>query len=364
MTRALSESLQTLTPLANGVNAYTLSFDDRLLNELRTLYETEVRDFLDLPRNAHLLRGGHFVEERWQRGPYKFYAASYEGAPLLWVSSDNFATYEVFTRFFRSLDIVHDIAKLIDFHREIVVYCGFFVVGEHLREAKWHVDYFEGANAFTLIAPLFELDIGHGNLLYKDDSCFVRQYRYKSGEAILLGEGFAHTTEPYQPASQQRVLVSLTFGTDKLDHWNVLKETAGAQSDFLILPCGHERGTCNCLKIFEDARTSESQKTVVAPRTLASYDRVVISPHVRWRESEGPMELRDARGVRLAKLDPTGARMWMLFARYESVAAVRADLLTRYDVEPSRLDQDLAQFVRSLADAGLMTQMPRALEDR
>ena len=101
MTRALSGSFQKLTALASGVNAYTLSFDDRLLNELRTLYETEVRDLLDLPRNAHLLRGGHFVEERWQRGPYKFYAASYEGAPLLWVSSDYFDTYEIFMRFFR-----------------------------------------------------------------------------------------------------------------------------------------------------------------------------------------------------------------------------------------------------------------------
>jgi hypothetical protein len=364
MTRALSGSLQKLTPLAGGVNSYTLSFDDGLLSELRTLYETEVREFLDLPQNAHLLRGGRFVEERWQRGPYKFYAASYEGAPLLWVSSDNFVTYEVFKRFFRSLDVVHDVTKLIDFHREVVAYCGFFVVGEHLQEAKWHVDYFEGANAFTLIAPLFELDIGHGNLLYKDDSSCVRQYRYKSGEAILLGEGFAHTTEPYRSASQRRVLVSLTFGTDKLDHWNVLKETAGAQSDFLILPCGHERGTCNCLKIFEDARTSESQKTPAAPPTVASSDRVVISPHVRWQEREGTMELRDTRGVRLAKLDSIGARMWMLFARYESVAAVRAALLTHYDVEPSQLDQDLAQFVRSLADAGLMIRVPTDLEDR
>jgi hypothetical protein len=364
MTRVLAGSIQKLTPLASGVNAYTLSFDDGLLKELRTLYETDVRDFLDLPQNAHLLRGGDFVEERWQRGPHKFYAASYAGAPLLWVSSDNFATYEVFTRFFRALDIVHDIKNLIDFHREVVVYCGFFVVGEHLQEAKWHVDYFENANAFTLIAPLLELDTGHGNLLYKDDSSSVRQYRYKSGEAILLGEGFAHTTQPYRSTSRRRVLVSLTFGTDKLDHWSVLKETAGAQSDFLILPCGHERGTCNCLEIFEDARKSKSERTPVGRPGLASGDYVVISPHVRWREGGGPIELRDARGVRLAKLDPMGARMWTLFARYGSLAAVRAELLAHYDVEPWQLDQDLAQFVRSLADAGLIIRVLADLEDR
>jgi hypothetical protein len=364
MTRVLSGSSQKLTPVANGVNAYTLSFNDGLLSELRTLYEAEVRDFLDLPQNAHLLGGRHFVQERWQRGAHKFYAASYEGAPLLWVSSDNFATYEVFTRFFHSLDIVHDIKNRIDFHRDIVVYCGFFVVGEHLHETKWHVDYFENANAFTLIAPLFGLDIGHGNLLYKDHSSSVRQYRYKTGEAILFGEGFAHTTEPYRPTSQRRVLVSLTFGTDKLEHWNVLKETAGAQSDFLILPCGHERGTCNCLEIFEDARAAQFEKTLVTRANLGSGDRVVISPHVQWQESDGSMDLCDARGNRLATLDPMGAHMWMLFARHGGLAAVRAELLAQYDVEPEQLDQDLARFVRSLADAGLMVPVPTALEAR
>ena len=59
---------------------------------------------------------------------------------------------------FESLDIADDVRKLIDLKHRVIVYSGFFVVGNHMPEETWHVDYLEGANAFTLIAPLFELD--------------------------------------------------------------------------------------------------------------------------------------------------------------------------------------------------------------
>ena len=227
------ELLEKLTRLVGGVNAYTCSFDVGLLDELRAAYEAAVRGVLGLPSNSHLLDGGKYVEAKWTQGRHRFHACTYDEAPLLWVSSDDLPTYEMFNRFFDSLRIDGDIKKLVDVDRNVIVYCGFFVVSEQLAEAKWHVDYFEGANAYTLITPLFDLDGEHGNLLYRDPSG-IKQYRYHSGEAIILGDGFEHTTEPYPRGSSQRVLVSLTFGTDKLEHWSVLKKTAGRQSDFLV----------------------------------------------------------------------------------------------------------------------------------
>jgi hypothetical protein len=75
----------------------------------------------------------------------------------------------------------------------------------------------------------------------------VIRYRYKVGEAIIAGDRVPHSTEPYATSRRLRVLVSLTFGTDKLEYWPILEKTVGAQSRFLVLPCGHERGACRCV---------------------------------------------------------------------------------------------------------------------
>jgi hypothetical protein len=44
-------------------------------------------------------------------------------------------------------------------------------------------------------------------------------------EAIVFGDGFEHATEPYPESESLRVMLSFTFGTDKAEHWNILKET-------------------------------------------------------------------------------------------------------------------------------------------
>lgn len=357
-----ARAMEKLTHLAGGVNAYTLSFDDVLLNDLRTLYDKGVRGHLDLPSNSFLCEGGKYAEGKWQQGPYGFYACSYDDAPLLWVSNDNLTTYDVFNGFFRSLDIVDEVKQLIDFENEVVVYCGFFVVGDHLPEAKWHVDYFDGANAFTLIAPLFQPVSTHGDFLYRDNESIVRKYRYKRGEAIILGDRFPHTTEPYPKTSSRRVLLSLTFGTDKLEHWRVLKETVGRQSNFLVLPCGHQKGACDCLRNFADARDRRFSEQISDSTNLESSDRFVISPQVVCREADGATVLLAASGERCAALDPIGAHMWRLLAEYGRSDAVRAEMLAQYDVEAGQLDRDLLQFVRSLADAGLIV-LERAAAD-
>ena len=88
--------LEKLTPIAGGANAYTCLFDDALLDELRAVYDSAVRGVLGLPSNSHLLKGGKKVESKWAHGRYRFHACTYGEAPLLWVSSDDLPTYELF----------------------------------------------------------------------------------------------------------------------------------------------------------------------------------------------------------------------------------------------------------------------------
>jgi len=83
-------------------------------------------------------------------------------------------------------------------------------------------------------------------LLYKDHKENVKKYTYKINEAVVFGSGFEHATEPYAKTDNLRVMLSFTFGTDKIEHWDILKKTIGKQSNYMILPCGHQKGNCGC----------------------------------------------------------------------------------------------------------------------
>lgn len=182
-------------------------------------------------------------------GLHSYYLTSYGDYPLLWISASDKATYEVFNQFFRSLDIVDDTKLLVDFDKSIVMYSAFFVVGNVAPHELFHVDYLPDSHAYTLLTPLYPLLPEHGNLLYKaaPTSDELRLYRYRMGEVVTFGEQFEHSTQSYAKQSQYRVLVSMTFGTDKIEYWETLKKTVGTQSTYMILPCGHQLGHCNCI---------------------------------------------------------------------------------------------------------------------
>ena len=127
----------------------------------------------------------------------------------------------------------------------VVVYCGQFIIGNYAEEEIWHVDYEAGSNAFSLLTPLFDLDESHGDLLYYDQNSEIRSHTYRTREAILIGDDLYHSTETYARTDNVRVLLCLTLGTDKLEYWPKLARTVGTQSEFVILPCGDERGTCD-----------------------------------------------------------------------------------------------------------------------
>ncbi|MFN3361875.1 MAG: hypothetical protein ACK421_10685 [Pseudanabaenaceae cyanobacterium] len=238
-----------LKQLQDNLNAYTVSFAEELLGEIRQSYYDHVYPILS--SQPQLLQPQGLQEK--DIGEY--YLLNYIGTTLLWVSSNTDQTYSLYRRFLDSLDIIDDIKHLVDYQREIVMYCGFLVISNGIAQPKWHYDYHPGANAYTLITPLLELAPGHGNLYYKDAQEITRTYRYKLGEAIIFGEGFLHSTAPYPPCPDLRVLVSLTFGTDKLRYWHITARTITIQSRYFMLPCGCVVGTCDCYERFQLQRS-------------------------------------------------------------------------------------------------------------
>jgi hypothetical protein len=238
--------VDTLKQLHPELDAYTVGFEDRLLDEIRDSYHRELSSLLENPQNQYLFQGGQSHRVRiGSSGSY--FALSYESYPLLWFSNNDDKTYAIFRRFFDALTVENEIQKLVDCRERIVMYCGFLIIGDRAPAAQWHCDYAPGANAFTLITPLFELEPGHGHLLYKLGK-EAQRYQYTLNEAIFFGEKTAHTTEPYAPNAKKRVLVSMTFGTDKLEYWPQLRESLDTQAQYFMLPCGHVYGSCKCLK--------------------------------------------------------------------------------------------------------------------
>ncbi len=210
------------------------------------MFDRSLRERLGREGYAYLFAGMEQINIQLKLEELQFHVSSYGTAPLLWISSNNAHTYQLFKAFMDELDVMDDIKELVDFDDHIEVYCGFFVVGKKMDRQTWHKDFVDGANGYTLITPLFDIDKLHGNLMYKDASSAIKSYDYKMNEAIIFGEGFEHATEPYPETDTLRVMLSFTFGTDKPEYWHTLKETIGNQSNYMILPCGHEKGSCQC----------------------------------------------------------------------------------------------------------------------
>ncbi len=228
------------------LDATTFAFDGALLDEIRDAYRRELSTVLENPQNQYLFKGGR--SHRARIGPTgSYFVQSYESYPLLWVSNNDAETHAMFRRFFDRLAMEGEIRKRIDCRERVVMYCGFLVVGDRAPAAQWHNDYAPGAPAYTLITPLFDLEPEHGHLLYEVGE-ETRRYEYRLNEAIFFGEKTAHSTEPYAPSSKKRVLLSLTFGTDKLEYWPQLRESLESQAPYFILPCGHVYGDCGCLR--------------------------------------------------------------------------------------------------------------------
>lgn len=231
-------------PLSAPLKAFTFDFDGSLLEPLRKAYQTQLAAYLNHPNQQHLFEGVYYHSAILAQQNY--YLLSYDTYPLLWLSNHNQTTFQVFERFFRALSLESALAGVLPFQQHLQMYSGFFVVGNRATELSWHYDYRQGAAGYTLITPLFELQPEHGGLCYRDHTQTIQSYAYQQNQAIILGEGFEHSTEPYPLSQSLRVLVSVTFGPDHWQGWDLLQQNIAEQSYYYHQPCGHAVDSCRC----------------------------------------------------------------------------------------------------------------------
>ena len=82
--------------------------------------------------------------------------------------------------------------------------------------------------------------------------------------------------------------------------------------------------------------------------------RVEVPEGVLIRELQGESVLLNLESECYFGLDEVGTRMWSALASTDSIEAACESLLAEYDVERERLRSDLATFVETLAEEGLV----------
>ena len=183
-----------------------------------------VREFLPLAQSSGSLTGYAKMRPPWE-------------SDIQWISANSPEAFERFEDAFRKLGVAAHVAPYLDLDREVRLYAGFLVTRRSCSKPNFHLDW-EGTNneAFTLITPVSDNAAGFG-LLYRKLNGEVGEYDYAPGEAIIFGDHFSHSTKPGQ-ADEPVVLLSFTFGTDKMVHWDKIFRTAGYQSRLVRRPDG------------------------------------------------------------------------------------------------------------------------------
>lgn len=95
--------------------------------------------------------------------------------------------------------------------------------------------------------------------------------------------------------------------------------------------------------------------------------RVTVPESVLFRDLDGEAVLLETMTGRYYGLNEVGTRMWSLLQLHGEIGAVCRALLAEYDVPESRLREDLAQLIETLAARGLvkiLTCSPRIDDGR
>lgn len=82
--------------------------------------------------------------------------------------------------------------------------------------------------------------------------------------------------------------------------------------------------------------------------------RASVPSDVLIQELQGESVLLNLRTGRYFGLDQVGTRMWMALTTAESLQAACDSLLSEYEVEGERLQQDLRHLVEELVGHGLV----------
>ena len=147
---------------------------------------------------------------------------------IAWISQATVQGFAFFDSLFAQLGLADAMAPHIACDVAPVLYSGFFVTRSRSDGPSYHHDWIDGDNqGFTLIAPL-SANCAELGLIYADIRGEERRYAYQPGKGVVFGDRFLHSTALGQTA-EPTVLLSLTFGTDRMDRWDRLSATAGQQ---------------------------------------------------------------------------------------------------------------------------------------
>ena len=158
---------------------------------------------------------------------------------IKWISNNSFRSYGVFNECFNKLQLSKITKQYVEYEEKMILYAGFFVSRSTCSDFNFHHDWIKSTqnNAFTLITPLIHPKDGI-DLLYTDFDGKVRKYQYEFGKGIVFGSDFLHSTEKGNSTSPS-VLVSMTFGTDKMNLWEPISKTVLNQGNLVRLPNGN-----------------------------------------------------------------------------------------------------------------------------
>ncbi len=156
---------------------------------------------------------------------------------ILWISAATPAAFACFESAFDRLGVAGHVAPYLDLERNVRLYAGFLVTRSVCDAPAFHCDWIKTNNeAFTFMTPVSDNSEGFG-LLYRKLDGEIGEYDYKSGEGIVFGDHFVHSTKPGR-SDDPVVLLCFTFGTDKMVHWEKILTTAGSQGRLVRRPDG------------------------------------------------------------------------------------------------------------------------------
>ncbi|MBN1955300.1 MAG: PqqD family protein [Anaerolineae bacterium] len=82
--------------------------------------------------------------------------------------------------------------------------------------------------------------------------------------------------------------------------------------------------------------------------------RITVPSDVLFRDVGSEAVILSMGTGKYYGLDEVGTRMWALLAEHRCLEPVYQALLTEYDVEAGRLEQDLLHLTNELVDCGLL----------
>ena len=83
--------------------------------------------------------------------------------------------------------------------------------------------------------------------------------------------------------------------------------------------------------------------------------RVAVDGGVVWQMVDGQVVLLTLARGRYFRLDEVGSRMWELLDECHEVGVALQRLQAEFEVDAATLRDDLAAFIRTLVDAGLLS---------